>query len=412
MPSHNAHSQNDDIFRRTHKSQASTLVKASLFISFVLQPTGLPAIAEDAVSVIPPAIVSTVVETPKSEERLSTPLPQLAPLATSSPDPVAVVTFNEDEGIVSPASPSTSTPQIAGSISVDDSSILSSQDLPLRGISELEATQSIAQNTASPTLTTDSTPEMALLEKEEKDLLGELKTEQKDQIVVKKETEALITELENMNGSEQKTQQLIDQLEKDEEKVEAETLQLIDKVEKLEAQAEKLQVGLLPDNSIQAPVDKAKTSQEETKEFVNALKERSADNLDLIETLKQKSKSYYNEKTGRYEAMSRKEFIKRGDEFARSENVAGKLLDRYRENISAEKEILMRPDGFLDKVSKLAKAEIAADMEVIENYLESESYSDLLVKLRSQAKAAEEFSIQFENFLSGVQSQVENKSDQ
>ena len=248
--------------------------------------------------------------------------------------------------------------------------------------------------------------------------MAELKAEQKDQQKVEKEADELIAQLEKQqkesakstaptksdDKTAEKTQQLIDKLEKDEEKVEKETLSIIDKVEKLKAEAEQLKVNVLPEPNAKTASESAKASQQATKEFIDALKERSVENQDLIEMLKQKSKKYYNEKTGRYNSMSTDEFVQRKNEYMSRENAAEQLMKRFGEGISTGEEILLQPDGFLDKLGKQAQKELLPVEQAVEKFLEEEDQSELLEKLRSRAKEAQNFSSMFDGFLNKLQS--------
>ena len=268
-----------------------------------------------------------------------------------------------------------------------------------------------------------------MIQKEEKEIVAELKQEQKDQQVVEQETEELIAKLEQqqqqLSSSENKeslspttstttqdkestTQKLLDKLEQDEEKVQAETLQLIEKVEKLEADAERYNVSVLPEtapstNNQDRRQQQSPPPQNETEEFLAALKERSEENKDLIAVLQEKSKRYYNEKTGRYNTMSQGEFLQRKDEYMKRENAAVELWNRYREEWDAGKELLLQPDGVLDKLGKRAKAE----QQAVETFLsEQEELADLMETLRARVKATDEFTSLYNTFLEKLQSRL------
>ena len=251
------------------------------------------------------------------------------------------------------------------------------------------------------------------LQTEEKELVAELKADESDQIdMEKKDTQELITQLEkdearvltSEDGSpatEEKTQQLVERLEKDEEKTEAEIEQLIGKAEKLESDTEKSKAAKTPTD----------VTTNETKEFIAVLKERSVENKDLIETLKARSQKYYNSKTGRYESMSKDEFLKRKDEVLGKEHVAARLFDRIKEGITAAEEGLEADEkklaaslekefpGLGDAIKKLslrAKEEFLEDKAAVERLLEDE---DLLEILRARTKTTEEFVSKYTGFL-------------
>ena len=250
---------------------------------------------------------------------------------------------------------------------------------------------------------------MEELKQDEKDLVKELKADQVDQGVTEKEASQLLEQLEQQaktesssssssssssNTSEsnkatkqqqmdeasasQKTQQLVEKLEQDEEKVQAETLELIDKVEKLQAEADALQTNILPESAktAQKAIEDSKT---ETKEFIEALKERSEENQDLIEMLKARSQQYYNAKTGRYNSMSKQDFLQRKDDFLNRENAAVQLLQRYREEFQAEKEQLLP---------------------------QKETDAALVELLKSRAKLTEEFVSTYNTFLQRLQQRL------
>jgi hypothetical protein len=198
----------------------------------------------------------------------------------------------------------------------------------------------------------------------------------------------------------------VERLEKDEEKTEAEILQLIDKTEKILSDAGRLETSS-PASAAVAEV----VSPDETKEFIAVLEERSVENKDLIDTLKARSQKYYNTKTGRFDSMSKGDFLKQKEEVLKKENVAGQLFDRIREGIKAAEEGLAQDEkivsaridekfpGMKDAVRSIAsraKEEFLADKAAVERVVEDEG---LLEVLRAHEKDTEKFVAKYSYFL-------------
>lgn len=202
---------------------------------------------------------------------------------------------------------------------------------------------------------------MALIEQEEKEIIQELKTEEKDEEQAKKDTQKLITDLEEqisiesnnnknkasiskedeenqkaaMQNLMQDKKELIETLEKEEERIENETKILIDKIETLEKQefgespapqqtqqqeietAVEKKTSDVPSNLETKPAEaqsqtpitpSVQEEQKQTQEFVNKLKERVEEKEDLISRLKRESQKDIDPKTGKFRYMSKNDF--------------------------------------------------------------------------------------------------------
>lgn len=145
---------------------------------------------------------------------------------------------------------------------------------------------------------------------EEKEVIDEIAEEETEERKATEDTNKLIAELEEKIKEEkesddsdssqpadeeimQSTKNLIDNLEKEEEKIESETKELISKIESLEKAEEDLQ---------------QKEDASEAKEFLNKLKERVEEKEDLIARLKRESQKDVDPRTGRFKAMNRNDF--------------------------------------------------------------------------------------------------------
>jgi len=204
------------------------------------------------------------------------------------------------------------------------------------------------------------------VEKEEKELVAELKKDRADEVIEQKETDKLITELENQQTLQPDpkpaetttvaaaspaspapapttTEQLITQLEKDEEKVEKETLVLIEKVKDLQA-VEQAEISADKAASDMAKAQQTEQEATDTKEFLKALETRSSDTEDLIAKLKERSKGYYNPKTGRYDNMSKDDFVQRAKTFNRENDV---LLEALKVREKSTEEFMTEYNKFL-----------------------------------------------------------------
>lgn len=139
--------------------------------------------------------------------------------------------------------------------------------------------------------------------KEEKELVAELVKEESEEEKAIEDTQKLINKLEEQikdeanddsKPDEQKLQSnknLIDTLEKEEERIESETKEIIAKIETLEKETS----PAAPENIT-------------TEEFLNKLKERVGEKEDLITRLKRESEKDIDPKTGKFKTMTSKEF--------------------------------------------------------------------------------------------------------
>ena len=151
---------------------------------------------------------------------------------------------------------------------------------------------------------------------EEKDLTDDIVQERKDEEKVAEDSKKLIEELEEQIKAEvegdssqpqeeeivERTKNLIDALEVEEEKLKTETEALITKIETLESDVE----GLSSDKS-----EGDASSVGPSTDFVNKLKERVREEDDLIARLKRESEKDIDPKTGKFKVMTAKEFKER-----------------------------------------------------------------------------------------------------
>ena len=372
-------------------AQAAVMDDATPIITSTMQQQQQSRSSEAVQSLVSPSLLFEMQSTFVAED----PLPQ-GWNAFQDPSSGRTYYANEITGESTWDRPETTTTTVAPSPSPSPSPDTNS-DLPSGWAAYVDpgsgrtyySNQSTGESTwDKPAMTTTPSPapveDIKDLMQEGRDLVKEMKADMKDDAKEEKETQALIAELEKRQQQiaimEEQTQKLIDKLEETEERVAAETTALIEKVEKMEEDSEKLGMPILPEPKATSREQAARQSQQETKEFIQTLKARSEENQDLIAVLKERSKKYQNEKTGKYNAMTKDEFLKNREEsLFNSPNPAQKLKKVVEEEVEREEEILLGK---------------RVDDEV------------LLQKLKQREEKSEEFENAMGGFMNKVQSNI------
>jgi len=208
-------------------------------------------------------------------------------------------------------------------------------------------------------------------ETEEKEILSEIVKEEKDEEEAIQYTKDLIKELEEQIMAEgeasatsdefdidslldpsdeamaEKTNSLIGNLAKEEEKIRSETENLITEIETLEPKME-------PKTETQA------------KEFVDKLRNRVEEKDDLISRLKRQSEKDVDPKTGKYKVMSKKQFVERSKSDIDFKNYLEdtiRIEEQFEKDLEAFEEVVQSELGFLAK-------ELKKDFLVIEKAVE------------------------------------------
>mmetsp|Transcript_17791 Transcript_17791/g.36463 ORF Transcript_17791/g.36463 Transcript_17791/m.36463 type:complete len:420 (-) Transcript_17791:163-1422(-) len=207
--------------------------------------------------------------------------------------------------------------------------------------------------------------------KEENEIISEIVKEENDEEEAIKYTKDLIKELEEQIIAEgeasatsdefdidslldpsdeamaEKTNSLIGNLAKEEEKIRSETENLITEIETLEPKME-------PKTETQA------------KEFVDKLRNRVEEKDDLISRLKRQSEKDIDPKTGKYKVMSKKQFVERSKSDIDFKNYLEdtiRIEEEFEKDLEAFEEVVQSELGFLAK-------ELKKDFLVIEKAVE------------------------------------------
>jgi hypothetical protein len=220
---------------------------------------------------------------------------------------------------------------------------------------------------------------------EEQQLDSDILKEEEDEKQTISDEKKLVEELENeveivQDGSatpddiqkeEAKVKEATDKLIRDEEKLKSETEAVIDEIEKIESEVQQLEET---DSNRMEGGNEENTQQKPSDEFVTKLKEKVASQDDLIARLKKKSERDIDPKTGKFKAMSAKDY---------KERVYKSDIDwihALKDTIANEEEFerdLEAFEGLLEKELGSAVKEISKDLAPLVGGAQKEVEKDL-----------------------------------